>query len=96
MCNAVVVPYCSVDCTSVISGLIVYVYRLCQCCFALLTILFQNELKEKDLAIRKFEQEIDSLSFRNNQLSMRVNVLQQELDEAHARGKKHKVRRCSA
>jgi len=57
----------------------------CDCFF------FQNELKEKDLAVRKFEQEIDSLSFRNNQLSMRVNVLQQELDEAHARGKKHKV-----
>jgi len=52
---------------------------------------FQNELKEKDLAIRKFEQEIDSLSFRNNQLSMRVNVLQQELDDTHARSKKHKV-----
>jgi len=49
-------------------------------------------LKEKDLAVRKFEQEIDSLSFRNNQLSMRVSVLQQELDEAHARSKKHKVR----
>ena len=57
--------------------------------------LFQNELKEKDLAIRKFEQEIDSLSFRNNQLSMRVNVLQQELDETHARSKKHKVGRYS-
>lgn len=56
---------------------------LCDC--------FQNELKEKDLAIRKFEQEMDSLSFRNNQLSMRVNVLQQELDDAHARSKKHKV-----
>jgi len=54
--------------------------------------VFQNDLKEKDLAIRKFEQEIDSLSFRNNQLSMRVNVLQQELDETHARNKKHKVR----
>jgi len=50
-------------------------------------------VKEKDLAIRKFEQEIDSLSFRNNQLSMRVNVLQQELDETHTRSKKHKVRR---
>jgi len=57
----------------------------------LIGIMFQNELKEKELAIRKFEQEIDSLSFRNNQLSMRVNVLQQELDESHARGKKHKV-----
>jgi len=57
-----------------------------------LELLFQNDLKEKDLAIRKFEQEIDSLSFRNNQLSMRVNVLQQELDETHAHGKKqHKV-----
>jgi len=56
-----------------------------------LCVFRQNELKEKDLAVRKYEQEIDSLMFRNNQLSMRVNVLQQELDDAHARDKKHKV-----
>ena len=66
---------------------------LCRLLTLLIGIVFQNELKEKDLAIRKFEQETDSLSFRNNQLSMRVNVLQQELDEAHARNKKHKVSR---
>lgn len=70
---------CSVDCMLLL--VIIYVTE----------IIFQNEVKEKDLAVRKFEQEIDSLTFRNNQLSMRVSVLQQELDEAHARSKKHKV-----
>jgi protein phosphatase 1 regulatory subunit 21 len=53
-------------------------------------------LKEKDQAIRKFEQEIDSLAFRNNQLSTRVTVLQQELEEVLVQGKKHKVNRSES
>ena len=52
---------------------------------------FQEEIKEKDQTIRKFEQEIDSLSFRNQQLSSRVLVLQQDLEISEVRGKKHKV-----
>ena len=51
-------------------------------------------MKEKDQSIRKFEQEVDSLSFRNQQLSTRVLILQEELDQAEVQKKKHKVR-CS-
>jgi protein phosphatase 1 regulatory subunit 21 len=53
--------------------------------------LLQEGIKHKDQAIRKYEQEIDSLSFRNQQLSKRVIILQEELDETQARGKKNKV-----
>jgi len=52
---------------------------------------FQLSVKEKDQAIRKYEQEVDSLIFRNNQLSTRVGILQQELEEVLTQGKKHKV-----
>lgn len=50
----------------------------------------KESLKEKDLSIRKYEQEVDSLTFRNNQLSSRVASLQQELEETRVHGKKHK------
>ncbi|XP_062574127.1 protein phosphatase 1 regulatory subunit 21-like isoform X1 [Saccostrea cucullata] len=53
-----------------------------------------NELKEKlkecEQSVRKYEQEVDSLTFRNQQLSTRVLILQEELDEAEASKKKHK------
>ena len=52
-------------------------------------------MKEKDQTIRKFEQETDSLVFRNQQLASRVTVLQQELEENETRGKKQKVRLSS-
>jgi protein phosphatase 1 regulatory subunit 21 len=51
----------------------------------------QESLKEKDQAIRKYEQELDSLTFRNQQLSSRVSVLQQDLDDSDAKAKKNKV-----
>ncbi|XP_066280062.1 protein phosphatase 1 regulatory subunit 21-like isoform X2 [Branchiostoma lanceolatum] len=47
--------------------------------------------KLKDLSIRKFEQEIDSLTFRNQQLAKRVTVLQDELDSASVK-KKNKMK----
>lgn len=40
---------------------------------------FKDEIKEKDQTIRKSEQELESLVFRNEQLSKRVLVLQDEL-----------------
>lgn len=40
----------------------------------------RDTLKEKEKALRKGELEIDSLSFRNQQLTRRVSVLQDELD----------------
>ncbi|XP_034324511.2 protein phosphatase 1 regulatory subunit 21 isoform X1 [Magallana gigas] len=53
-----------------------------------------NELKEKlkecEQSIRKYEQEVDSLTFRNQQLSTRVLFLQEELDQAETSKKKSK------
>lgn len=40
----------------------------------------KETLKEKEKAVRKGELEIDSLTFRNQQLTKRVSVLQDELD----------------
>lgn len=45
----------------------------------------QDELNERDKTIRKYEQEIDSYSFRNQQLEKRVSILQSDLME---KGKK--------
>ncbi|XP_048579364.1 protein phosphatase 1 regulatory subunit 21 isoform X2 [Nematostella vectensis] len=42
----------------------------------------QETIKQKDQSIRKYEQELDSVQFRNDQLSKRVAVLQEELDES--------------
>ncbi|XP_052106743.1 protein phosphatase 1 regulatory subunit 21-like [Mytilus californianus] len=50
----------------------------------------KDQLKEKEQAVRKFEQEIDSLTFRNQQLSKRVLLLQDELDDAQSHKKKGK------
>ena len=38
-------------------------------------------MKARDQAARKFEQEIDSLNFRNQQLSKRLALLQEDLDQ---------------
>jgi protein phosphatase 1 regulatory subunit 21 len=40
----------------------------------------RDTLKEKEQSLRKAEQEMDSLTFRNQQLTKRVTVLQDELD----------------
>lgn len=40
----------------------------------------RDVLKEKEQILRKTEQEMDSLTFRNQQLTKRVTVLQDELD----------------
>ncbi|CAL1533859.1 unnamed protein product [Lymnaea stagnalis] len=45
-------------------------------------------LKERDQTVRKYEQEVDSLTFRNQQLSKRVIVLQEELETSEANSKK--------
>ncbi|KAH3853404.1 protein phosphatase 1 regulatory subunit 21-like [Dreissena polymorpha] len=54
-----------------------------------------NELKcsfkESEQTVRKFEQEVDSLKFRNQQLSTRCSLLQDELDSFESKKKnKHK------
>ncbi|XP_048734346.2 protein phosphatase 1 regulatory subunit 21-like isoform X2 [Ostrea edulis] len=50
----------------------------------------KEKLKECEQSVRKYEQEVDSLTFRNQQLSTRVLILQEELDNAEAIKKKHK------
>jgi protein phosphatase 1 regulatory subunit 21 len=40
----------------------------------------RDVLKEREQSLRKVEQEMDSLTFRNQQLTKRVTVLQDELD----------------
>jgi protein phosphatase 1 regulatory subunit 21 len=40
----------------------------------------RDALKEREQSLRKVEQEMDSLTFRNQQLTKRVTVLQDELD----------------
>ena len=52
---------------------------------------FQDSVKEKDQTIRKYEQEIESLTFRNKQLTSRVEVLQRELEGSGVKVKKSKV-----
>lgn len=51
----------------------------------------QDQLKQRDQSLRKQEQEMDSLSFRNQQLAKRVELLQEELAVCEAKGKKGKV-----
>lgn len=48
----------------------------------------RNQLKEKEVELRRAEQELDSLTFRNQQLTKRITVLQEELDKAQNKCKK--------
>uniref|UniRef100_A0A3B3ZBW8 Protein phosphatase 1 regulatory subunit 21 n=1 Tax=Periophthalmus magnuspinnatus TaxID=409849 RepID=A0A3B3ZBW8_9GOBI len=50
----------------------------------------KEQLKQRDQSLRKQEQEMDSLSFRNQQLAKRVELLQEELATSEAKGKKGK------
>ncbi|XP_072755793.1 uncharacterized protein [Anoplolepis gracilipes] len=50
----------------------------------------RNHLKEREVELRRAEQEIDSLTFRNQQLTKRITVLQEELDKAQNKSKKNK------
>ncbi|OXA63479.1 protein phosphatase 1 regulatory subunit 21 [Folsomia candida] len=49
-----------------------------------------ESLQIKDQSLRKLEQEVDSLNFRNKQLEKRIGVLQNELDEIAAKSHKGK------
>lgn len=48
----------------------------------------RNQLKEKEVELRRAEQELDSLTFRNQQLTKRITVLQEELDKVQNKPKK--------
>ncbi|XP_029449252.1 protein phosphatase 1 regulatory subunit 21 isoform X2 [Rhinatrema bivittatum] len=50
----------------------------------------KEQLKMKDQSLRKVQQEMDSLTFRNQQLAKRVELLQEELAATEARGKRSK------
>uniref|UniRef100_A0A3Q4MUB5 Protein phosphatase 1 regulatory subunit 21 n=1 Tax=Neolamprologus brichardi TaxID=32507 RepID=A0A3Q4MUB5_NEOBR len=46
----------------------------------------KEQLKQRDQSLRKQEQEMDSLSFRNQQLAKRVELLQEELAASESKG----------
>ncbi|KAF6723742.1 Protein phosphatase 1 regulatory subunit 21 [Oryzias melastigma] len=50
----------------------------------------KEQLKQRDQSLRRQEQEMDSLSFRNQQLAKRVELLQEELTASETKGKKGK------
>lgn len=50
----------------------------------------KDVLKERDQSLRKADQEMDSLNFRNQQLTKRVTVLQDELEGLQIKFKKSK------
>ncbi|XP_048375212.1 protein phosphatase 1 regulatory subunit 21 isoform X1 [Sphaerodactylus townsendi] len=50
----------------------------------------KEQLKMKDQSLRKLQQEMDSLAFRNQQLAKRVELLQDELVLSESKGKKNK------
>ncbi|KAM4867476.1 protein phosphatase 1 regulatory subunit 21 isoform 2-T2 [Thomomys bottae] len=50
----------------------------------------KEQLKMRDQSLRKLQQEMDSLTFRNLQLAKRVELLQDELALSEPRGKKNK------
>ncbi|XP_060720123.1 protein phosphatase 1 regulatory subunit 21 [Tachysurus vachellii] len=50
----------------------------------------KDEVKQREQSLRKAEQEMDSLSFRNQQLAKRVELLQEELQVTEAKSKKGK------
>lgn len=52
-------------------------------------------LKEKDQSLRKSEQENESLTFRNQQLTKRLTLLQEDLDILQNKGKKSKSKQNS-
>ncbi|XP_005999346.1 protein phosphatase 1 regulatory subunit 21 isoform X4 [Latimeria chalumnae] len=50
----------------------------------------KEQMKMKDQSLRKLQQEMDSLIFRNQQLAKRVELLQEELVVLEVKGKKNK------
>ncbi|XP_034041553.1 protein phosphatase 1 regulatory subunit 21 isoform X2 [Thalassophryne amazonica] len=54
------------------------------------SVSLKEQLKQRDQSLRKLEQEMDSLSFRNQQLAKRVELLQEELAVSEAKGRKGK------
>nr|XP_046210684.1 protein phosphatase 1 regulatory subunit 21-like isoform X1 [Oncorhynchus gorbuscha]XP_046210685.1 protein phosphatase 1 regulatory subunit 21-like isoform X1 [Oncorhynchus gorbuscha] len=50
----------------------------------------KEQMKQREQSLRKVEQEMDSLSFRNQQLAKRVELLQEELATSQAKGQKSK------
>ncbi|KAF7686976.1 protein phosphatase 1 regulatory subunit 21 [Silurus meridionalis] len=53
-------------------------------------ISLKDEVKQREQSLRKAEQEMDSLTFRNQQLAKRVELLQEELQVSEAKSKKGK------
>lgn len=56
----------------------------------------RDQLKQKETTVRRAEQEIDSLGFRNKQLEHRVASLQDELVKSEARKKDKDTKKFSS
>lgn len=56
----------------------------------------RDQLKQKETTVRRAEQEIDSLGFRNKQLEHRVASLQDELVKSEARKKDKDAKKFSS
>ncbi|KAM9317184.1 protein phosphatase 1 regulatory subunit 21 [Gastrophryne carolinensis] len=54
------------------------------------SVALKEQMKMKEQSLRKQQQEMDSLTFRNQQLTKRVELLQEELSVMEAKGKKTK------
>lgn len=53
----------------------------------------EDQIHQRDTALRKAESEMEAVLFRNQQLAKRVNILQEEAEAAQAKGKKGRWRR---
>jgi len=58
-----------------------YVFQLITYADCIYYVVIKDNLKQKDQSLRKVDQEMESLNFRNQQLTKRVSVLQDELDD---------------
>lgn len=56
----------------------------------------KEQLKEHEQRLRKSNQEMESLTFRNQQLTKRISVLQDELDVRGAGGRRNKGKSSGA
>merc|ERR1719187_2219832 len=48
----------------------------------------EDQVHQRDTALRKAESEMEAVLFRNQQLAKRVNILQEEAEAAQTKGKR--------
>ncbi|KAH8027897.1 hypothetical protein HPB51_011127 [Rhipicephalus microplus] len=65
-------------------------------CHHFLNMIYRMSLKDKEQAMRKLLQEVESLNFCNQQLTKRVSFLQEELEEDRSKKTKQKKQHASS